>query len=307
LDDATARHHRYSVVGAGYRSTLLEWKTASALARTNDALIAWLPPSNRGPEFIARAEGQEFEVECKYVSHMITELFGDSEAATVAHVIFSQLQSRGLSGEVHIEVTEEFAALSGEDRVAVVAQSLTNFAAGNSLVEIAGQLRLASDLRLADGFAVDAGEWRKGMMRRKEHDARAYGHAVARPPCAVDPITLYMTGPRRGPLDLLNHVWEVKFKKAAEQCSGDRGAVLAFEWEGIGETSTFVESDGMQDLLSRTFSEFPHIAAVVMRCDNSPTRMGGVIDYATQAYITKSNVTRFPRVAELLRFDHPLP
>jgi hypothetical protein len=86
LEEEDARHHKHSPLGPGFRSTLLEWKTATTLVRVNDARLNWLPPSQVGPEFAAQAEGHELEVECKYVTHMVTELFGDAEAADLADI-----------------------------------------------------------------------------------------------------------------------------------------------------------------------------------------------------------------------------
>lgn len=115
-----------------------------------------------------------------------------------------------------------------------------------------------------------------------------------------------MIGPRRNGMDLVEYLWERKFSKAAGQCSGERGAVLVFEWEGIDDPSIFSESDGFFSLLARTFDEHRHVAAIVMRCDAAPTRLNGVIDYATGAYLAKSEVTNFPEVRDLLRMDGKL-
>lgn len=59
-------------------------------------------------------------------------------------------------------------------------------------------------------------------------------------------------------------------------------------------------------LLARTFDEHRHVAAIAMRCDAAPTRLNGVIDYATGAYLAKSEVTKFPEVRDLLRLDGKL-
>lgn len=112
-----------------------------------------------------------------------------------------------------------------------------------------------------------------------------------------------MTGPRRTGAALLNHLWERKFRKAAGQCTGDRGAVIVIEWEGLGNTATFADSDGIQALLARTFDECRHIAGIVMRCDTSPMRLGGMVNYATPAYLSRSSVTEYPMNAALLKFE----
>lgn len=122
---------------------------------------------------------------------------------------------------------------------------------------------------------------------------------------AIDPIAVFMRAPHRNGEQLLHHLWERKFKKAAEQCTGRRAALIVLEWEGVQDPSTFSTSDGIQALLERTFSEYKHVAAIALRCDSVPTRIGGIVDYSSRAYLARSHVTEHRKVAELIRLDQP--
>src|SRR3546814_993874 len=84
------------------------------------------------------------------------------------------------------------------------------------------------------------------------HDARLYLQARATSQVAVDPIDLQLTGPRRTAIELIEYLWKRKFCKAAAQCTGERGAFLVFEWEGIEDPAVFRDAAGFQDLLKRS-------------------------------------------------------
>ncbi|OJY93389.1 MAG: hypothetical protein BGP25_02920 [Lysobacterales bacterium 63-13] len=233
---------------------------------------------------------------------MITELLGDDQAAALTEGIVNSLRGRSLSGEVRIELFLTASELSAAEYLTAIRQQLDHANPGEFVVDIPGLLKLDATL-FSSGTIVSApAEWQARMAAIKAPDARAYGNALAKSSSAVDPITILMTGPRRSGGQLLNHLWERKFKKAAEQCTGTRGAAIVIEWEGFDDATAFVESEGIQALLARTFDEHRHIAAIVLRCDTSPMRLGRMLNYATPAYIARSGVTEYPAVAQLIQF-----
>lgn len=305
LLDTVERHHRDKLTNLNgqLKPLLLEWKTASHFARAYDAEIAWLPVDQTGPEFIARMGGLECEVECKRQSHMIVELLGLAEADDLANRIIDHVARTHLRGSLLLHVPDNFQKSSVEDAEAW-AESLASIGGpGEVNVELPGGLRLEGEVFSADGSGTNASEWQAMLRDHHRDDARLYSQAKAAGQIAFDPITLQMIGPRRSGLDLVEYLWDKKFSKAAGQCSGERGAFLVFEWEGIDDPSIFRDSDGILSLLARTFDENRHVAAIAMRCDSAPKRLGGLIDYATGAYLAKSEVTNFPEVRDLLRLD----
>lgn len=305
LLDTVERHHREKLIDLNgqLKPLLLEWKTASHFARANDAEIAWLPVDQTGPEFIARMGGLECEVECKRQSHMIVELLGLAEADHLAHRIIDRVAGTHLRGSLLLHVPDDFQKTSLDDAEAWAASLASIGGPGEVNVELPGGLRLEGEVFPADGSGTNASEWQAMLRDHHRDDARLYSQAKAAGQVAVDPIDLQMIGPRRSGMDLVEYLWDRKFSKAAGQCSGGRGAVLVFEWEGIDDPSIFRESDGIFSLLARTFDENRHVAAIAMRCDSAPKRLGGVIDYATAAYLAKSEVTNFPEIRDLLRLD----
>lgn len=305
LLDAVERHHREKLIDLNgqLKPLLLEWKTASHFARAYDAEIAWLPVDQSGPEFIARMAGIECEVECKRQSHMIAELLRLAEADQLAHRIIDRVAGIHLRGSLLLHVPDDFKKSSLDDPEAWAATLASIGGPGVVNVGLPGGLHLEGEVFPADGNGTNAAEWQTMLRDRHRDDARLYSWATAAGPDAVDPIDLQMIGPRRNGMDLVEYLWDRKFSKAADQCSGKRGAVLVFEWEGVDDPSIFSESDGFFGLLARTFDEHRHVAAVVMRCDAAPTRLNGVIDYATGAYLARSEVTNFPEVRDLLGLD----
>jgi hypothetical protein len=154
-------------------------------------------------------------------------------------------------------------------------------------------------LRRATHIRTDVGDWQRKVQMGSAPGARGYAQAVAVDGQAEDPIALFLEGPRRPSNELIDHLWARKFEKAADQCTGERGAVLAFEWEGITDPSEFESLKAMQALILRTFDEHRNVAAILMACDPDPMRMGGTTNYAVRAYEAHSKVTKFPRVIDV--------
>ena len=173
------RHHRHAICGPGFRSVLLEWKAASTLVRTNGASNAWFSPSQAAPEFVAKVADLEFEVECKYVSHMITELLGDDKASVFAETIVDALRMRNLCGEVTIELFPTETDRGENDQQAAIRHHLDHAQAGDFTVEIPDLLKLNASLVTSGTIIVSAEDWQAHMAKTKAPDSRAYGNALA--------------------------------------------------------------------------------------------------------------------------------
>jgi len=233
---------------------------------------------------------------------MITELLGQRESEHLGNAILAHVKRHGLQGKLLLNVPFGLDKNAvADDAVERLLQSIDG--PGTGEIEITEGLRLRYDLILEDGRSLPAASWYLEMFARKPQDSRLFAEATASHGMAANPIELQMVGPRRTGSELLEYLWERKFRKAAEQCSGTRGGVLVLGWEGVTDPSVFQESDGMQALLARTFDEYRHIAAIVMRCDSEPNQIGGALDYETKAYLARSGCTNFPEVASLMKLD----
>jgi len=301
LDGRIASVHRDKLINLDgqLHPLLLEWRLASHYANTQHADLAWFDVDQSSPEFVARAQGIEWEVECKRVSHMVAELLGDSEADVLAASIIQRLSTEGLCGEVSLRVTLNFARLSKTDQAATIRSLMSGVGPGQISTTEDGLAQLSGTLRQAAGCRMDATAWYRKVQMQSLPGSRGYAQAAAVEGQAEDPIALFLEGPQRPSNELLDYLWARKFKKAAEQCTGDRGAVLAFEWEGIVDASEFESMNAMQALMMRTFDEHRNIAAILMACDPGPMRMSGTTSYAVHAYEAQSKVTKFPRVLDI--------
>ena len=301
LDGRIASVHRDKLTNLDgqLHPLLLEWRLASHYANRRQAHLAWFDVDQSSPEFVARAQGIEWEVECKRVSHMISELLGDSEADALATSVIQRITAEGLCGDVSLRVTLNFARLSKAEQAAKIQSLMSGVAPGqiatmdDDLAQLTGTLRRATRLRM------DALDWYRKVQMRSTPGARGYAQAVAVDGQAEDPIVLFLDGPQRASNDLVDHLWARKFKKAADQCTGDRGAVLVFEWEGVTDPSEFESMNAMQALVMRTLDEHRNVAAILMACDPGPMRMAGTTSYAVRAYEAQSKVTKFPRVIDV--------
>lgn len=300
LDARMTKIHRNKLISLDgqLRPLLVEWRLAAHYANTQHAEIAWFDVHTSTPEFTLRVKGVEWEVECKRISHMVAELLGDAEADVLAARVIERLKKEQLCGDVALRVSLAFAHLTAEDQLKAVDLVLSNLDAGPVLTPENGLVQLIGTLKSATGFRLPAQDWYRTALSRRQAGARGYSQALAEKGFAVDPIVLFLEGPQRASGELIEYLWERKFKKAAQQCSGERGAVLAFEWEGVDDSNDF-KAPAMQALMARTFDEHRNVASILMMCDPEPTRLGGMTNYGVQAYEARSNVTRFPEVIEL--------
>jgi hypothetical protein len=305
LVDPVRQHHREKLIDLNgqLKPLLLEWKTACHFSRAYDADISWLPVDQSGPEFIASVNGIECEVECKRQSHMVIELLGQTEADNLAARLIDHTMDAGLRGNLFLRVPDDFDRETLGDSEAWEIALASAFNPGTLDIPLPGGLHLEGEVITADGYAINVNTWQSQMRQSHRNDARLYAQARAVSTAAIDPVELQVVGPRRSVEELINYLWERKFSKAAAQCSKRRGAVLVFEWEGIDDPAMFENLGGFQGLLAKTFDEHRHVAAIAMRCDSAPARMGGLIDYSTGAYLAKSKVTDFPEVRDFLRLD----
>lgn len=303
LPDALAKHQRDKLISLDgqLKPLLLEWKSALHAVRNRDAQIAWWPSGS--PEFVVRSDGLEWEVECKRQSDMVVELLGNSEADALAAMIIDAVRDAGAMGDVLVTVP---ASVSGDsERVALpdvgeIRRVLTTISLdGNVLAELPGGIRMEGQLRPFDGVAIEPGAWEDDARRNLAPDARGYFDAHRVGSMTVNPISVRMIGPRRTGTRLAEYLWKKKFERGASRCSGERAAVLVFEWEGLDSPEVFAESQGMQDLFAQTFDTFRHVAAIIMRCDHAPSHINHELDYSVGAFAVGSRVTQYPDVAAM--------
>lgn len=124
---------------------LLEWRMAAHYANTKRAEIAWFNVDSSSPEFAVRADGVEWEVECKRISHMIGELLGDSEAAELVASIFQRLTNAGLCGDLFLQVSLDFARLTTAQQLEKISDLFTVVSPGSIAAEDPGFALLSGE------------------------------------------------------------------------------------------------------------------------------------------------------------------
>jgi hypothetical protein len=278
---------------------LLEWTTASAISRVPDCEIAWFPVHATGPEFAVRGAGLEWEMECKRLSPMVVELLGESEAGRFAGRVLEFLHREGWQGQLDLTVPPERPNDSVAEDVVTALRSIDFSAPVEKTLPSGIQVR--AQLRRKTGTPRPAQDWQAAINLGKRHDSRLYAMGSAQADMVLDPLVLQLAGPQRTADQLIEHLWERKFRKAASQCTSGRAAALVFEWQGIGEARIFQDSPVMQQLMERTFDDFRNLAFIAMRCVQPPRKLGRSIDFSVNGYSAISKVTQFPDVASLLQ------
>lgn len=311
FDSATRTQHidRLLSLNGQLRPLLLEWKTAAHVARNKGAQLAWLPSKGKSlPEFIARVDGVEFDLECKRPTPMVTQRLGDTEADEVAAAIMRGARERDLQGRLTLDVTNDVITEKGGLRDDIAKPLLEHLKAG------AVDTKLPSGVHLSGALAPQTTRWfdrdlwlaSVGYFQRQVANARVYSNAEANGEQVGNAVTLRLIAPIKSPDELAKDLWELKFKKAASQCTGERGAILVFEWESVTDPTIFADTHIFQQMAASTFTEFPHVSRIVMRCDSEPESEGGLIHFDVKVYTVENVQARFPEVCRFMRIEAPL-
>lgn len=239
---------------------------------------------------------------------MVTQVLGDSEADALAATIMEFARSRELSGDLSLEVPVDAINIKQkmlDELHSVLADQLD---VGPVAINLPIGTILTGELSPHTRQRIHKDAWTSHIKYQQslQVSARAYANGSADGDYVLDPLTLILTGPQKSPETLSKDLWEKKFKKAAKQCSGTRGAILVFEWESITDPSIFAEPNIFHGLTASTFVEYPHIARIVMRCDNEPIRSNGEVGFIVYAYTVTNDNTPYPDVTQFMQLDEPL-
>lgn len=311
LDTATREEHITKLLSLNgqLRPLLLEWKSAAQIARYKGAQICWVASGAKSaPEFIAKVGKVEFDVECKRPTAMVTQRLGDSEADELAATIMRCARERGLHGRMTLEISDDVVTKIGGLAEDIAASLLDHLQAGPVDVKLANGVRLYGILGPTTNQWVHRDRWLVDVRRWQERipNARAYSSGKADGPMVSSALTLMLTAPQKRADEISKDLWERKFKKAAKQCTGDRGAIIVFEWESILDPTIFRDAQVFSSMAASTFTEFPHVARIVMRCDNGPESHHGLIYFDAKVYTVENSKTNYPDVAQFMRIEAPL-
>jgi hypothetical protein len=302
LPSKLADHHRIALVNLDgqLHPLLTEWEMTAQLARLHQAEIAWTPPGASGPELIARIGSVEVDIECKYASTMVTQLLGDNEADRLGAACLEAIRSTGLRGHVTLDVplamVRDTDALL--DSLPLAIQAIVT--SGLLDADLPGGLHLKGKLVHPSGEMLHRDAWMQQMRAAQSSSARLYATAARSGDFAIDPLTVSIDAPGKDRQALYGDLWVKKFKKAAEQCSGVRGAIILIDWEGEDDPSLFQYHPLFQGLIERTLREYPYVNRIIMRCDNAVTGIDGVSSFSRAAYSAENNFPTFPASAPIL-------
>lgn len=312
LDERVAEQHRSSLLSleGQLKPLLLEWKTAAQLIRTHKAELAWISSGRgRAPEFIARASGVEVEIECKYQTSMVGQILGEAEADRLAQEILERISTQGLYGDLELDVPAEGIQID-DAIIAAVRRTLDEqLCLGSVDVVLPGCGSLRGKLKAQDERLISQRQWRRELEGLKSTRAyvRAYGRAKSHGDDRLSsPIALSVMARVKTAQELATDLWEKRFRKAAMQCTGCRGAILVFEWERIEDPHLFAAQNILSALIDRVLSDFPHVARVVMRCRSDPVRYNGMVSYEAKAFSRDNPSPVYPEVLDFLQLDAPL-
>lgn len=285
---------------------LLEWKSAAQLARMHPTEVAWLPSGHvKAAEFVARINGIEFDVECKRLTSMVTQRLGGAEANALADQVMQHTQNSQLQGSLILEIPDNVINPRGGLTEPLGDILVAHLHPGDIDISFPNGVRLHGALRPWTQTLKHWKRWAAEFHQQNDGipNARAYSRGAAEGEYVRDPLTMVMASPTKSPEEILETLWIKKFQKAAEQCSGERGAILVFEWESITDPTIFADPGVFQHLMRRTFEQFPYVARVVMRCDTPPEHAFGMVGYNAWAYTVENEHTSYPDVRQFMPIE----
>jgi len=308
LDPSTAEHQREMLVSLDGRCKplLLEWSSATQAIRHHAAKLAWTPPGIHGGEFVALANGIEFEVECKRQTTMVSQLLGEKEADRILALIMEVSRYKKLQGELWVELTEPDNGNINDEIHDLDKILRQNLGVGDVSIELSKNAHLRGHLDFYDGHAISLDAWKQRLETARREPGHGIGNALSVGGYVMEPLLVHILSPIKSAEDFKDYLWEKKFKKAASQCSGKRGAILMFEWEGVSHPQLFVDARLFEALTKDTFDQYRHVARLVMRCEEETSRTKTGYQATTPVYSMDSKVTSFPDVLQFLKIDLPL-
>jgi len=302
LGEEVADEHRHKLLDLNgqCRPLVLEWASAAQVIRSHQAEISWSTSSHSAPEFIGRAIGVEFEVECKRLSNMIFETVGSAEADQLAAEVVRTTRSIQRCGHVTLDLEANLPTDLLSQIKEAIAASRDN-QPFDAMLPCGAHLHGA--LRAYGGEIVPNVAWDMHVHDYALPNTRTYGAGFTVNDGIANTLIFQLTTPSKVIVDLATQLWEKKFDKAAKQCTGTRGAILVFEWETFEDPELFVDAPIFQHLINQTYAKHKHVARIVMRCNNAPTKANGLISNHAKAYTTQSAVTRFPDAKKFMSLD----
>ncbi len=257
--------------------------------------IQWYPLGHaKCPEFRVQGGGLDFDVECRRFSLDMNEGVKTPAMADACDTIYRELLPYNLWGEVKVLFSENFvfAPACTSQWSQVLAQALhTN----QTSIQLTPYVQLTLELKPSPSRTYTPKEL-IDITRDKHPSERSYLQSKGTGELGFDPIVFRCCGPRKTPEELRDYIYKTLKEKVTTQLAPNRAGVLILRFTGLRDPCVFNQSEGMKEALAKLFEQ-PHLAAVILQCEEVAKTDGESILYSTPSAVFKNDQTAFPQVA----------
>jgi len=304
LNESRKKDHvaRLLSIDGQFFPLIVEWEIAHFYMTRYRASIEWF---KERPEFMARSGELEWEVECKRLSSDFFAKLKSDSARAVADLVAHAAVELKLEGELVVEVRPGLVDLAGTPLLEEFGKELRTFLRSDtSNGTLACGLTIRSNLTPRSNRSIP-GEQAMQIPQSPISSSAInfrFGHLVAGGRVSND-LIVRIVGPQMNEDEMREHL-RGKLTKAADACTGKRGAVLVFECSWIDELAGLVKLVGADELIGNLFKNNRHVAAFAFRSagrmisDQFATRIRKLV------YQRRSSETCYPEIAELDQYDH---
>lgn len=260
--------------------------------------VQWYPLGHaKCPEFRVRGGGLDFDVECRRFGLDMSERVKTPVIADVCDTIYKELLPHNVWGEVKLLLEDNFAFDPGcRSRWS---QTLTRaLNANQTTIQLDPCVQLTLELTPSPSRTYSPKEL-DDIARDKDSSERSYLESKRKRngELCFDPIVFRCCGPRKTPTELRDYIYRTLKEKVTSQLAPDRAGVIIVRFTGLRSPHVFNDTEGIQDALRKLF-ERPHLAAVILQCEEIAKADGNSILYSDPSAVFKNGQTAFPQVAE---------
>jgi hypothetical protein len=276
---------------------IVEWEVAHFYMTRYCASIDWF---KERPEFIARSGELEWEVECKRLSSDFFAKLKSNSARAVADIVAQAAVELKLEGELVVEVPPRFVDLADTPLLDEFGKELRAcLRSGASNGTLACGLTVRSNVTPRSNRSIPGEQAMQIPQSPFSSSARnfRFGQLVAGGRVSND-LVVRIVVPQMNEDEMRKHLrW--KLSKAADACTGKRGAVLVFECSWVDDLGELVKLVGADELIGNLFKDYRHVAAFAFRSAGRMISYPFTTRIRKLVYQRRSSDTCYPEIAEL--------
>jgi hypothetical protein len=248
-------------------------------------------------EFLTRAPGFEFNVECKRISVDISRRIRRRDFYRLAEQLIPKIANMGFSGTIEIALSDK---LHGNDDFLNQLASEVFNEVSNGRTRGSFQIALGSlilELVAATGSPVDLYDRFEHLWKRKSPQAHAAIFAKSKDGKPVDPVELTLMAKKAD--NVLDGIRD-RIKKAKDQLNESTPGLIACFLEGVDDLRELAKDSGLQIISNVLLAKesFSHIAGISYSSEPRLEQNANSEKFFNQALIFRNPHCRYEKARD---------